>query len=439
VIRWNLSSTQRRLALAAKDSDPAAYVTALTAIEQLCSDALLDAPRYLRFVERRAMFRLDRATLGEADEDASISLIRSVLSDLESLGFMKQLDLNTSPASKTLDLSAIQKKITSVFTELIERRTAQLFSEDEIESKDRFDLPNQGAIQYFMTNFVTEGNFAQCSSVDGTSTSISRAMTDAEILAINETTSTTFEQQLAQESDEARSFCKRRMWSDAFVALRRANASIVDAWTSVVSNPPDAAVDSTEEATSETISVGFSLRTTIAAVQVLIDLSSFYVLCLNRPKLDEVLSLAETMITSLSEDDRAGSFEILYLSNIVALRRVFALIENGDAEAGVEALRVVAATDESRGTLSEALSVAQSAHTDALNVCLWGRMWNASVLNKLLKVDHDVYKSQCIFLREVASAEKKSAERGSKSSGPRRDEPESRSAHSRHRSSTARD
>ena len=76
VIRWNLSSTHKKLASIAKScGDVAAHVAAVTEVERLCTEALQDAPRYLRFVERRADYRLMRADLID-DEAASLELIR---------------------------------------------------------------------------------------------------------------------------------------------------------------------------------------------------------------------------------------------------------------------------------------------------------------------------------------------------------------------------
>ena len=207
VIRWNLSSTQRRLALATKDSDPAAHRVAVEAVEKLCTEALLDTPRYLRFVERRATFRLMRANY--EDEGTSLALIRSASSDLESLAFLKQLAINTSPASKTMDLDAIATKISEIFDDLTERTTNFLFAQNEREAAEKFDLPAACAVEYFMTQFVTEANFAQCATgrtEELSVGSISRAAREDELSA-NAAGASTFEQQLAQEA-EVRSVVK---------------------------------------------------------------------------------------------------------------------------------------------------------------------------------------------------------------------------------------
>ena len=203
VIRWNLSSTQRRLALAAKESDPAAYRVAVEAVEKLCTEALLDTPRYLRFVERRATFRMMRANYEE--EGVALALIRSASSDLESLAFLKQLAINTSPASKTLDLDAIATKISGIFDDLTERTTNYLFARNEREAAEKFDLPATCAVEYFMTQFVTEANFAQCATLraegaaPGAVAATSRAATEEELSA-NAAGTSTFEQRLAQVS-----------------------------------------------------------------------------------------------------------------------------------------------------------------------------------------------------------------------------------------------
>lgn len=74
-----------------------------------------------------------------------------------------------------------------------------------------------------------------------------------------------------------------------------------------------------------------STRAVTAALEVLIALSSFLLLCLNRTKLEEVLALADKLIASVSAEERAQSFALNHLAGVVALRRTFARIEAGDA------------------------------------------------------------------------------------------------------------
>lgn len=198
-----------------------------------------------------------------------------------------------------------------------------------------------------MTQFVTDANFAMCSAVEPASTggfpslSISSQMDDD---------ASTDEMRLAQEAEEARAFSSRHMWSDAFVTLLRATETVktLAAKTEVASVASAGTVDAdadnatgTGTETDSKVAVAASdrlgPRALLLAVQVLIELSTFLILAMNRPVLRNVLDLADKLLAREMADgvDAGLVFARIYLQSIVALRRTFAHIEAGKVSCSV--------------------------------------------------------------------------------------------------------
>ena len=201
-----------------------------------------------------------------------------------------------------------------------------------------------------MTQFVTDANFAMCSAVEPASTggfpslSISSQMDDD---------ASTDEMRLAQEAEEARAFSSRHMWSDAFVTLLRATetvktlaaktevasvASVASAGT-VDADADNATGTGTEADSKVAVAASDRLgpRALLLAVQVLIELSTFLILAMNRPVLRNVLDLADKLLAREMADgvDAGLVFARIYLQSIVALRRTFAHIEAGKVSCSV--------------------------------------------------------------------------------------------------------